>query len=108
MATPQGDSGIEGQAVISPARPGPIRAGVPNSTPYKTTLIVFTAKGDREVTRIETGPDGRFRVKLPPGTYRIGPPAQSKRFLPRATEETVTVEPGRFATVTINFDSGMR
>lgn len=106
--TTQGDSGIEGQAVLSPARPGPIRQGIPNSTPYKTTLIIWRVEGDREITRVETGSDGRFRVELAPGTYRVGPPAQTGRFLPRGVEETVTVEPGRFARVTINFDSGMR
>lgn len=108
IVTTQGDSGIEGQAVLSPVRGGPIRQGIPNSAPYKTTLVVWRVDGDREVARFDTGSDGRFRVKLAPGTYRVGPPPQTGRFLPRAAEETVTVEPGKFARLTINFDSGMR
>jgi hypothetical protein len=106
--TTQGESGIEGQSVISPAHPGPVREGMSDSAPYKTTLVVWRLDGDREVTRFETGSDGRFRVALPPGTYRVGPPPQTGRFLPRAAEETVTVAPGKFVRVTINFDSGMR
>ena len=105
--TTQVESGIEGQAVISPVRPGPTRQGMPNSAPYKTTLVV-RGEGDREVARFETGPDGRFRVTVPPGTYRVGPPPATGRFLPRAGEETVIVEPGKYAAVTIHFDSGMR
>ena len=105
--TAQVESGIEGQAVISPVRPGPTRQGIPNSAPYKTTLVV-RGEGDREVARFETGADGRFRVALAPGTYRVGPLQAAGRFLPRAGEETVIVEPGKYATVTINFDSGMR
>lgn len=104
----QGESGIEGQAVISPVRPGPIRQGMPSSAPYKTTLVVWTAEGNREVTRFETGSDGRFRVALTPGDYRVGPPPQTGRFIPRANEETVTVVPGRFVSVIITFDSGIR
>lgn len=102
------ESGIEGQAVISPAHPGPVRAGQSDSAPYRTTLVVWRVSDGSEVTRFETGSDGRFRVGLPPGTYRVGPPQQPGRFLPRAGEETITVAPGKFAHVAISFDSGMR
>lgn len=108
IVTTQGESGIEGRAVISPVRPGPQRQGDPGSAPYKTTLVVWSADGGREVTRFETGSDGRFRVALSPGTYRIGSPPQTGRFVPRAAEETVTVEAGKYAQVTIRFDSGIR
>ena len=108
VVTTQGESGIEGQAVISPAHPGPQREGLSSSAPYKTTLVVWRVGDDREVKRFETGSDGRFRVAVPPGDYRVGPPHQSGRFLPRGSEETVTVVPGKFVRVTINFDSGMR
>ncbi|HXI91416.1 MAG TPA: hypothetical protein VNO24_15470, partial [Blastocatellia bacterium] len=108
VVTTQGESGIEGQAVISPVHPGPQREGSPGSAPYKTALVVWSAADDREVKRFETGSDGRFRVALAPGTYRVGPPQQSGRFLPRGSEETVTVVPGQFVRVTISFDSGMR
>jgi hypothetical protein len=108
VVTTQGESGIEGQAVISPVHPGPQREGSPGSAPYKTALVVWSAADDREVKQFETGSDGRFRVALAPGTYRVGPPHQSGRFLPRGSEETVTVVSGQFVRVTINFDSGMR
>ncbi len=108
VVTTQGESGIEGQAVISPAHPGPVREGMSGTAPYKTTLVVWSADGDREVTRFETGSDGRFRVALPPATYRVGPPLQAGRSLPRGSEETVTVVPGKYVRVTITFDSGMR
>jgi len=108
VVTTQSESGIDGQAVISPAHPGPLREGMSGTAPYKTTLVVWSADGDREVARFETGSDGRFRVALPPGSYRVGPPSQTGGFLPRGSEETVTVVPGKFVRVTINFDSGMR
>jgi hypothetical protein len=106
--TTQSESGIEGQAVISPVRPGPIREGQSDTAPFQTTLVILRASDGNEVSRVETGSDGRFRVTLPPGTYKVGPPVGTGRRLPRGGEETVTVVAGRFAQVTISFDSGMR
>lgn len=106
--TRQGESGIEGQAVISPVRPGPVRQGESDTAPFQTTLVISRTSDGAEVSRVETGSDGRFRVSLPPGTYTVGPPQGTGRRLPRAGQETVTVAPGKFAQVTINFDSGIR
>jgi hypothetical protein len=107
--TPQGESGIEGQTVISPARPGPLREGDSGSAPFQTTLVVLSASNGQPVASVETGSDGRFRVSLPPGEYRIGPsPEQQRRRFPRGGEQTVKVQPGRFSKVRLEFDSGMR
>lgn len=106
--TTHSESGIEGKAVISPVHPGPIREGQSDTAPFQTTLVILRASDGTEVTRVETGSDGRFRVVVPPGTYLVGPLRGTGRRLPRAGEEAVTVVSGRFAQVTINFDSGMR
>jgi hypothetical protein len=108
--TPQAESGIEGQTVISPIRPGPVRADDTQTTaPYPATLAIVSTSTGREVARLKTGSDGRFRVALPPGEYRIVPVQErSGKFLPRASEELVTVVSGQFAHIEIQFDSGMR
>jgi hypothetical protein len=63
----------------------------------------------REMARVQTGSDGRFRVSLPPGEYTIGPaPDQPARRFPRGEQQTVKVLPRQFTKVTIGFDSGMR
>jgi hypothetical protein len=80
----------------------------PDVKPYKTTLVISTASQGKEVARVETGDDGRFRISLPPGEYIVGPPPGNVRFLPRASEQSVKVLPGQFAHLTINFDSGIR
>jgi hypothetical protein len=105
----EGQSGIEGLALIGPTRPGPIRLGdKPHQQPFKTALVISTPGDGREVARLETGADGKFRISLPPGEYLVGPPAAPSRFLPRATEQLVRVLPGQFANLIIHFDSGMR
>jgi hypothetical protein len=103
------ESGIEGQAVIQPTRPGPIRPGLPSpSAGYQTTLVVYSETGGREIARVQTGTDGRFRVSVPPGRYMIGPPRDELRRLPRGSEQEVEVRAGAFTSVTVHFDSGMR
>ncbi|MFL6277485.1 MAG: carboxypeptidase-like regulatory domain-containing protein [Blastocatellia bacterium] len=106
----QTESGIEGQTLISPTRPGPTRANdPPDMAPYPATLAIISTATDREVTRVKTGSDGRFRAVLPPGEYRVVyAPERPGRILPRATEELVRVLPSQFARVEIHFDSGMR
>jgi hypothetical protein len=108
--TTQTESGIEGQSLISPTRPGPVRIDAPpDIVPYPTTVAIISAATGREVTRLQTGSDGRFRVVLPPGEYRLIPaPDQRGRMLPRAGEVTVRVVAGQFAHAEIHFDSGMR
>lgn len=106
----QGESGVTGEVFISPAHPGPIRMGDTSSKkPYQATLAILTVEGGREVTRLQTSEDGRFRVALPPGEYRIVPVQERPgKFLPRAGEELVKVLPGQFVHITIEYDSGMR
>ena len=108
--TAQTESGIEGQTLISPTRPGPVRADAPpDVAPYPATLAIVSTASNREVARFKTGSDGRFRVALPPGEYRVIPVQERPgRFQPRASEEVVNVLPGQFARIEIHFDSGMR
>jgi hypothetical protein len=102
------ESGIEGQAVITPTSPV-LRANMPrlDPAPFETTLVVVTAGERREVARLKTGSDGRFRVSLPPGQYIVKPQTEGRRW-PRGGEQEVTVTSGKFSQVTITFDSGIR
>jgi hypothetical protein len=105
----QEESGIEGQAVIGPRRPH-IRQGdpLPDVVPFKCTLIILAAKDNREITRLETGADGRFRVTLSPGEYILRPLGGQGKMGARAGEQTVMVLAGQFTNLNIAFDSGMR
>jgi hypothetical protein len=65
-----GESGIEGVITISPANPGPIRAGAPGSVPLANATFAVE-KNNGEVTSFTTNDHGRFRVSLPPGHYKV-------------------------------------
>jgi hypothetical protein len=106
--TSRAESGIEGRAVITPTSPV-LRANMPkpDPAPFETSLVVVTASEGREVARLKTGSDGRFRVSLPAGQYIVKPQMESRRW-PRGGEQEVTVTSGKFSQVTITFDSGIR
>lgn len=102
-------SGIEGETVIGPTKPVLHQGDTePDTRAYQTELMVTTEDG-REVARIKTDLQGKFRLSLPPGEYIIKQVQTGEgRFLPRAQDQVVKVVRGEFTFVRIIFDSGIR
>ncbi|HSE97313.1 MAG TPA: hypothetical protein VLD57_03515 [Blastocatellia bacterium] len=108
--TKQEESGIEGVPEVKVSHPV-TRENEPEppTRPYQTDLVILTMSGRREVARLKTGSDGRFRVSLPPGEYIIKPSSDPpKRFAPRAGEHLAKVSPGRFIFVRVTFESPLQ
>lgn len=74
--------------------------------PYMATLVITDDRDDSARARITTGEDGTFRVDLPPGDYNVVP--QNGDPFPIAQPLDVTVVAGDYATIEINYDSGIR
>ena len=101
---PSGGSGIEGIATIGPTCPVE-RADSPcPDRPYEARITVW--RGSALVAETRSGTDGRYRVALPPGTYRVV--GESEVTMPHAGEQTVTVAEGRWTALDIRYDSGIR
>lgn len=92
--------------MIGPANPGPTRVDAPASTPLASaTFAVATNEG--EVNSFITDEQGRFRVSLPPGHYKIslkGRKSSIGRFGPFEADVT----PGKMTNVQWECDSGIR
>jgi len=99
----QGGSGVEGTTVTTRC-PVVTDTGCPKY-PLTTHVIVTTAAGP--VAAVDTGADGRFRIALTPGVYRIKATAMPAGITRPATT-TFTVVAGRFASLTLELDSGIR
>ena len=100
------ESGIEGVITISPANPGPIRADAAASRPLVHATFAVE-KNNGEVTSFTTDDQGRFRVSLPPGHYKIslkGRKSSIGRFGPFETDVAV----GKMTNVQWECDSGIR
>ena len=102
----QPQSAIEGTIRVSPAHPGPIREGVPNSRPLTNfTFVVENENG--AVTEFTTDAEGHFRVAVPPGHYTVSR-KEPKRGLGHFGPFQVDVTAGQTAKVEWQCDSGMR
>jgi hypothetical protein len=110
-------SGIEGQALIGPtcpvARVGDRKCA---DRPYHTTIIVKTLDG-REVARVPTDAQGKFRAALEPEFYSISTSSAKRMQVVTVKDAPVTlrlpdhqvqVVVGRFTAVKLIFDSGIR
>jgi hypothetical protein len=101
-----GESGIEGVITISPASPGPIRADALGSVPLANATFVVE-KNNGEVTSFITDDQGRFRVSLPLGHYKISLKGR-KTTIGRFGPFEADVAPGKMTSVQWECDSGIR
>ncbi|MFG1950311.1 hypothetical protein [Micromonospora sp. NPDC048830] len=70
--------------------------------------MALRAGSDHQVAVAEAGEDGRFTLGLAPGGYELRGENTTGRPVPRATPVSVVVQPGRYAEIEIQFDSGIR
>lgn len=102
---PEAPQGIEGVALLGPLCPVASEADPCPDRPYQATLEVRTY-AESLVTSVRTGEDGRFRVGLQPGRYRLVP--EKGNLFPAASDQDVEVREGVYAQVTVAFDTGIR
>ena len=99
------ETGIEGIITIDPSRPGPVRVDAPVSPLANTAFTVESQKG--EITSFTTDDQGRFRMPLAPGHYKVslkGKTGGVGRFGPFE----VDVIAGQMTKVQWRCDSGIR
>ncbi len=108
--TPAQPSGIRGVVLLGPTCPTGESPGahdpVPCVTPYVANLIILDAES-AVVKRVTSGGDGTFGADLEPGEYVVTP-ATGPDTYPIAQPVSVTVQPGAYAEIEINYDAGIR
>jgi hypothetical protein len=110
IETPTPPSGIRGTVVLGPTcaveqEPG-ANDPVPCLTPYSANLVVLDDEG-AVVARVTSGAEGTFQIELQPGEYVVTPATGADTY-PIAQPVSVTVPPGQYASVEINYDTGIR
>ena len=101
-----GKTGITGVVMVTPTRPGPVRAGS-ESTAAPLPDATFTVTSDSgSVTRFTTDTMGRFKVLLKPGHYVVL--LAENRFPKPCGPFEISVKPGKMTDVEWRCDSGMR
>ncbi len=105
VPAPGGLSGAKFTAQLGPTCPGPERPGEVCTRPYQGGLAVKDAKG-AEVAQVQTDENGKATLNLPPGEYVVTPTVEGP--FPRGAPVTFTVQPGQYAEVSIELDTGIR
>ena len=73
------------------------------------TLLIAPVGGSGSTTRVRSAGDGRFRVTLTAGTYTVKALPQARSPFPRPpSPRRVQVRAGRFTTITVVYDTGIR
>lgn len=105
-----GKSGIEGVATASPVRGGPQRIGEDASAPLSNALITLRPLDDEKpVASVRTDAQGKFRIPLKPGRYRLIPFGPNpEAILPRAAPQVIVVSNRAFVKVQVGYDTGLR
>jgi hypothetical protein len=104
-------SGIRGRVLEGPTCPVERVPSEPRCAPRPlvATLHIRRIGSQRLAKSVRSQRDGRFRVSLAPGAYVVRPLPVSSSFLPRPPSPfRVEVRSGRFAVVTITYDTGIR
>jgi hypothetical protein len=103
----QPGTGIQGMVQVGPTCPVErINSPCPPH-PLAATVVVRDGSG-AEITRFRSGADGRFKVDLVAGTYRVVGLNIGSSMLPRPIPTSVTVVPGSYTTLNVEYDSGIR
>lgn len=104
-AATRSSSGVSGRVLYGPTCPVQ-RVGQSCTRPYQAWITIRHEPDDRVVAHLRSAADGSFRVRLPPGRYLLVP--QSGRPFPRGAPLSFSVQRGRYTSVTVRFDSGIR
>lgn len=104
-------SGISGLIVEGPTCPVERVPPVPGcaARPLVATLRIWRSGERTHEQSVRSRSDGRFRVKLPPGTYTVEGASLGASPFPRPPPPTqVHVRPGGFTSITLTYDTGIR
>jgi hypothetical protein len=93
------DSGLYGRVMRGPVTPV-CHVGRPCAVPASRVKLAFL-QGSAVKGQVTTGPDGTYRIALPPGTYTVRGP-------PRLSPLSAVVPTGRWQQLSFAIDTGIR
>jgi hypothetical protein len=107
VPSPTPDSGIEGTTQASPTCPI-VMPGNPCPPRAISATVAVLDRSGHEVTRFTSSADGSFHLALAPGAYTLSQPASPSRVPPVLRPVSVQVVAGRYTSVVLDFDTGIR
>lgn len=102
---PDASQGVQGVVLLGPQCPVATVGNSCADLPYEATLDIWD-DGGNYITRVRSGPDGRFQVGLLAGEYLIEPESGTPFPYAGSVEFAVTRE--EWTVVTVRYDTGIR
>jgi len=106
-AGPAVDSGIRGKVVLGPQCPVLEPANPCPDRPFQADVQVVDTAG-HVVATAHSGTDGRFSLRIAPGSYVLKPLSPTPGTFPFGKDVAVTVRPHQVTRATVTFDTGIR
>lgn len=107
-AQSQGASGVEGRAMVDGGCPVERENSPCPTKPLAARLTAVSAATGVPVGSTTSDADGRFRMALAPGSYRLDAVNLTGAAYPRGSSVDIVVNRGSYASVTVMFDSGIQ
>ncbi len=107
MRVSAAESGVSGTVTVSPAGPGPQRAGRSSTKRLSGAEVQLRDAAGTIVARANADSNGKFRILAPAGQYELHIDTHHALF-PRCQGQSVQVADGEVAHFDIACDSGMR
>ncbi len=101
-------SGVTGRVTTSPTCPVVTQPPNPACAPRPFAAHVTASRDGRILARTVAGSDGRYRLRLAAGRYRITAGPRPGVPFPRSESVTVRVSSHRFHVADLDLDSGIR
>lgn len=98
-------TGLEGTVTRGPVTPVCV-VDVPCSAPFSARFAVW--QNSRFVSSFRSDDQGRFGVRLEPGTYRLIPASDAPIIDPESQIKIAVVGPSHITIVELEFDTGIR
>jgi hypothetical protein len=102
------ESGVTGVSVVDSGCPVLKQGENCPDKPMPARLSVTPINSSEVVAKVDTGPDGAFRIPLTSGSYTMTPQNMSGAPLPYSAPISFDVHEREFTTVMVRFDSGVR
>lgn len=101
-------SGVEGVVLSGPNCPVIQEESPCPDTPAEAEIQVTDPSTQEVIAITQSGGDGRFRIHLPPGEFVLLALPLNSRLPPSGKPVPVTVVAGRFLSVNLYIDTGIR
>jgi hypothetical protein len=104
---PLAGSGVVGKITVDGGCPVMTDPPCPDR-PISARITITDTGSGKTVVSMTSGTDGAYRIRLTPGSYQLHAAGTSGGPFPRAVTVPVTVQPGRFVSLNLRLDSGIR